>query len=196
MLQTDLTLSVVSDFRIVKMILSDHNLREMIRDSHLVIEPLSEGTVQQNGVDFRMDEEIGISTTIDSEIIDSTSSAEIKKFYQILKSDEEHFIFSPRNHYLLTTKERIKMPNDLIGFCGLRSTFARLGFLSPLTIIDAGFEGTLTIGVFYGGSSAIRIPVGCRFLHVVFAHLVEKADVPYQGKYKNQKGVSIPKALV
>ena len=179
------------------MILSDNNLRTMIRDNHLVIEPLSEDTIQQNGVDFRMDEEIAINTAIaDSETIDSTSSEEIKKFYQIIKSNGENFVFSPRNHYLLTTKERIKMPANLMGFCGLRSTFARLGFISPLTIIDAGFEGTLTIGVFYGGNMPIRIAVGCRFLHVVFARLIKKADIPYQGKYKSQKGVSIPKALV
>lgn len=78
----------------------------------------------------------------------------------------------------------------------MRSTFARLGFVSPLTIIDAGFEGTLTIGVFYGGNVPIKVPVGCRFLHVVFVLLKSEADLPYQGHYKKQKGVSIPKSLI
>lgn len=83
-----------------------------------------------------------------------------------------------------------------MGFCGLRSTFARLGFVSPLTIIDAGFEGTLTIGIFYGGSAPIKIPVGCRFLHIVFAKLTAKVDKPYQGHYQNQKGVNLPKGVI
>jgi dCTP deaminase len=88
------------------------------------------------------------------------------------------------------------MPLDIMGFCALRSTFARLGFVSPLTVVDAGFEGTLTIGVFYGGSIPIKVPVGCRFLHVVFGQLKTEVNLPYQGYYKMQKGVSIPKSLI
>jgi dCTP deaminase len=179
------------------MILSDRNLRKLIKSSRLVIEPLTIHTVQQNGIDFSMGDELAIGTSAsDTEIINSKSSVDIRKFYQIVKIGERHFVFSPFRHYLLSTKENIKMPSDLMGFCGLRSTFARLGFVSPLTIIDAGFEGTLTIGVFYGGNIPIRVPVGCRFLHVVFAKLTDKADTPYQGHYNKQKGVSLPKALV
>jgi dCTP deaminase len=179
------------------MILSDRNLVKLIKSNRLVIEPLAKDAIQQNGIDFSIADELGVGTsTSNSEILNSKSSADIKKFFQIAKSEEGHFIFSPLHHYLLTTNENIKMPNDLMGFCGLRSTFARLGFMSPLTIIDAGFEGTLTIGVFYGGHSPIRVPIGCRFLHVVFAQLMEEAGIPYQGHYKKQKGVSIPQALV
>ncbi|MEM2144589.1 MAG: dCTP deaminase, partial [Candidatus Jordarchaeaceae archaeon] len=169
------------------MILSDRNLRELIKSNQLIIEPLDSETVQQNGIDFCMGDELAIVTsTSNTEIINSKSSTDIRKFYQIVKNEEGHFIFSPLRHYLLTTKENIKMPSDLMGFCGLRSTFARLGFVSPLTIIDAGFEGTLTIGVFYGGNKPIRVPVGCRFLHVVFAKRADKVDIPYHGQYKRE----------
>ena len=179
------------------MIMSDRNLRELIKSNQLVIDPLTNDAVQQNGIDFSMGDELAIgSSASNAEIINSKSSDDIKKLFQIVKGDEGQFIFSPLRHYLLTTRENIKMPNDLMGFCGLRSTFARLGFISPLTIIDAGFEGTLTIGVFYGGNFPIKVPVGCRFLHVVFAKLMSKAETPYQGHYKKQKGVSIPKSLI
>lgn len=177
--------------------MSDYDLKNMIKSSRLVIEPLADDTVQQNGIDFKMSDELAVSVGANSaEAIDSSSNEEIKESYNIVKSNNGHFVFSSLQHYLLTTIENVKMPNTLIGFCGLRSTFARLGFVSPLSIIDAGFEGTLTIGVFYGGNTAIRVPVGCRFLHVVFAKLMNSVDVPYQGQYKNQKGVSLPKALV
>lgn len=179
------------------MIMSDRDLKNLIKSNHMVIDPLADDTIQQNGIDFKMSDEIAqrIATT-NNEIMDSTSSEEIKKFYHLAKGNEGCFVFSPLQHYLLTTKENVKMPNDLMGFCGLRSTFARLGFISPLTIIDAGFEGTLTIGVFYGGNVPIKVPFGCRFLHVVFAQLMSEAEVPYQGQYKKQKGVSIPKSLI
>ena len=179
------------------MILSDLNLREIINSKQLIIEPLKENAIQQNGLDFRLNDELAAGTSTNSnDIIDSTSSESIKKFFQVTKTDNGYFVLEPHRNYLLTTQEYLKMPNDIMGFCGLRSTFARLGFVSPLTIIDAGFEGTLTIGVFYGGSASIRIPVGCRFLHVVFGELLTEVEAPYRGQYKSQKGLSLPKALV
>jgi dCTP deaminase len=179
------------------MILSDCDIKQMIALKCLKIEPLSLDTIQQNGIDLKLGDKIATtlkSTTL--ETIDSSSSEEIKKAYTILTSDNNKSTIEPSKHYLFTTEERITMPNDVMGFIGLRSTFARLGFFSPLTIIDAGFEGTLTVGVFYGGSIPINIPIGCRFLHVVLAKLLTPAEVPYEGHYKKQQGVSLPKALV
>jgi dCTP deaminase len=179
------------------MILSDNDIKRAIESENLKIQPLSDDTIQQNGVDFRVSNEFAVgSSNGNAEMIDGGSSQSINSFFKISKCNKENIVLEPLKNYLLTTQEQVKMPNDLMGFCGLRSTFARLGFVSPLTIVDAGFEGTLTIGVFYGGSAPIKIPIGCRFLHVVFAKLLTKAGRPYQGTYKGKKEVSLPKALV
>lgn len=179
------------------MILSDFELKHMISSKRLMVEPLSDDTVQQNGVDLKISNEIamGISRS-NAECMDSTLNEDIRKFYEIIKSIDGHFILSPLHHYLLSTQEYLELPNDLMGFCGLRSTFARLGFVNPLTIIDAGFKGTLTIEAFYGGSIQIKIPVGCRFLHVVFAKLSTQVDSPYRGYYQNQRGIKLPKSVI
>lgn len=178
------------------MILSDFELKHMVSFKRLIIEPLSEDTIQQNGIDLKISEEIAMGTKRnDVACIDATSNEDIKKFYEIIKSDDGSFVLSPLRNYLLSTQEHLELPNDLMGFCGLRSTFARLGFISPLTIIDAGFNGTLTIESFYGGSTPIKIPVGCRFLHVVFAKLTSQVDAPYRGHYQHQKGIKLPKSV-
>jgi dCTP deaminase len=179
------------------MILSDVDLKQMIETKALVIEPINKDTIQQNGLDFTVNNEFAIGKQEpENKTIDSTSSDNIKKAFYISKDVSSFFICDPLKNYLFTTREVIKMPNNIMGFCGLRSTFARLGFISPLTVIDAGFEGTLTIGTFYGGSAPIKVPVGCRFLHVIFAKLLTEAETPYQGSYKGQKGVSLPKSLL
>ncbi len=179
------------------MILSDAKLLEIINSKQLLIEPINNKTIQQNGIDFTVSNELAVGKpTANGEPIDASSSDSIKDAFQVMKCIDSAFIVEPLKNYLLTTQEYIRMPKDIMGFCGLRSTFARLGFVSPLTIIDAGFEGMLTIATFYGGSAPIKIPVGSRFLHVVFAKLLSDADHPYEGQYKNQKGVSLPKALV
>ncbi len=178
------------------MILSDSELKKMIQSKRLIIEPLSDDTIQQNGVDFRTGNEIAVvAPRNDAELMDASSDEEIKKSYEMIRSDDGHFILSPLHHYLFSTQEHLELPNDLVGFCGLRSTFARLGFVSPLTLVDAGFKGTLTIGVFYGGSNSIKIPASCRFLHVVFAKLTTQVDAPYRGQYQSQKGIKLPKAV-
>ena len=177
------------------MIMSDCDLTKLLESGQLIIDPLSKDTIQQNGIDFKIGNEIGERTRNAAEkIIDSKSTEDIKNSF-LVTENESDFILSPLQHYLLTTKERIRMPDNLMGFCGLRSTFARLGFVSPMTVIDAGFEGTLTIGIFYGGNSPIKVSIGTRFLHVVFAQLKTKTEIPYEGYYKMQKGVSIPKSL-
>lgn len=178
------------------MILSDKDIKRVIESGSLKIEPLAKDTIQQNGVDFRISNELAVRTSANSgELLDGASPDSIRKSFHISKSDVGYFVLAPFQSYLMTTQEYVKMPTDLMGFCGLRSTFARLGFVNPLTIIDAGFEGTLTIGVFYGGNDPIKVPVGSRFLHVVFARLMDRVDKPYKGHYTKQKGVSLPKAL-
>jgi len=179
------------------MILSDFELKHMISSKRLVVEPLSDDTVQQNGVDLKISSEIAMGTSrSNAECMDASSNEETKRFYEIVKSRNGYLILSSLHHYLLSTQEYLELPNDLMGFCGLRSTFARLGFVSPLTIVDAGFKGTLTIEAFYGGSASIKIPVGCRFLHVVFAKLTTQVDSPYRGYYQNQRGIKLPKAVI
>lgn len=169
----------------------------MISSKRLVIEPLSNDSVQQNGVDLKVGNEIAINVSRrDVKYVDATSSEEIEKSYKMMRSRDGYFILSSLHECLFSTQERIELPNDLVGFCGLRSTFARLGFMSPLTVVDAGFKGTLTIGVFYGGSNQIKIPASCRFLHVVFAKLARQVDAPYRGQYQSQKGIRFPKPVI
>jgi len=177
------------------MIMSDRDLKDLLKTNKLSIDPLSDDSIQQNGIDLTIGDEIALSISAEDQIIDSTSEQDIQKTYKILKSENGSFVIRPFAYFLLTTKEFIKMPNDLMAFIAIRSTFARLGFSSPMTIVDAGFEGTLTIGIFYGGKSSIKIPVGCRFLHLVFAKLATQSTAPYRGYYKNRKGVSLPKGL-
>ena len=177
--------------------MGDCDLKDLLKSNKLIVDPLSDDSIQQNGIDFKIGNEIAeCRPTNKNEVMDSTSNDEIRKFYHSIEADNGYFVFSPLHHYLLLTKEKVKMPLDIMGFCALRSTFARLGFVSPLTVIDAGFEGTLTIGVLYAGNISIKVPVGCRFLHIVFGQLKTEVDLPYQGYYKMQKGISIPKSVI
>ena len=85
------------------------------------------------------------------------------------------------------TKEHIWMPNDLMAFVQLRSTWARKGFMIPPTVIDAGFSGMITLEI--ASFAAQPLPIGERFAHVIFAKLCSPS-APYDGKYQHQTGIT------
>jgi len=86
-----------------------------------------------------------------------------------------------------TTAEYVKMPNDLMAFVQLRSTWARKGIMLPPTVVDAGFEGNITLEIAVFGTQ--RLPVGQRFAHLIFAKLCSPSE-PYAGKYQGQTGIT------
>lgn len=86
------------------------------------------------------------------------------------------------------TRETVTMPNDLMAFVHLRSTWARRGFIVPPTIIDAGFIGSITLEIAKFGDWE-DLPIKQRFAHVVFAKLLTPSE-PYAGKYQGQTGIT------
>lgn len=82
------------------------------------------------------------------------------------------------------TREIVTMPNDLMAFVQLRSTWARKGFMLPPTVIDAGFSGSITLEI-VAFNCLNHLPIGERFAHVIFAKLASPSE-PYRGKYQNQ----------
>jgi dCTP deaminase len=92
-----------------------------------------------------------------------------------------------KDFYLGCTAETLELPNDLMAFVELRSTWARLGFMLPPTIVDAGFRGNLTLEIVRFGVELL--PVGQRFIHLIFAKLTSPTEL-YRGKYDQQSGVT------
>jgi len=79
-----------------------------------------------------------------------------------------------------------KMPPDLIGFCNLRSTWARQGLFIPPTVVDPGFEGQLVIEIVNLSGTGIMLWERERFLHLILADC--SGALPYTGQYQGQRG--------
>ncbi len=166
------------------MILSDRDIKYYLEKKWIIIDPLRDDTVRENGVDLRVGGEVLRFSDNKFEAIG------IDNIYAPIYSKEEgeEFIIMPHEHLLLTTEEYIRLPNDIIGLVNLRSSFARLGLFIPPTVVDAGFEGNLTIEVI-GSEIPIRVKKGQRFLHLIFAKTLTPVENPYNGKYQRQRGV-------
>ncbi len=171
------------------MILSDFDLWNYIRSKRLYIEPFDESIVRENGVDLRLGRQVARLKKVDK-ILDLDAGYEPEEYYEIKEVDE--IIIRPSERLLLHTVEYIKLPLDLMAFVNLRSTYARLGLMIPPTIVDANFEGQLTIELI-GGPFPVKIKTGKRFIHLVFAKLTSPVVNPYSGKYQGQRGVTLPR---
>ena len=177
------------------MILGDRDIKEYIKSGKLKIENLQPDSIRENGIDCRLRPEIAIDTKQEDEFIVDTHDAEsIKKRFTTYKGWKS-FVVPPLTNILLATEERFIMPNNLMAFCAVRSTVARNGFVPPITIMDAKFDGTLTIEAWYGGKNRIRLYSGDRFLHVIFATTLTPVENGYCGVYNGQESLRIPKVM-
>lgn len=173
------------------MILSDWDIRVYIEKKLLIIKPLYDDTIRENGVDLRFGNQFCRFKKNFNTIIDSYNPVP-GEFLECVDVGGEGFVINPLEHVLATTEEWIELPHDLIGFVNLRSTFARLGLYIPPTIIDSGFKGQVTIEII-GSSVPVKIYPGQRFIHVIFARTSSPVFRPYRGKYQEQRGVTPPK---
>jgi len=142
------------------MILSGREIAWYMATGKLKIDPVDECQFQQNGIDL---------------VLESTNSV--------------NSTFSKGNFYLGCTREVLELPDDLMAFVELRSTWARTGLMLPPTIVDAGFKGNLTLEI--AAFATIVIPLGQRFAHLIFAKLTSPSR-PYDGKYFGQRGITGP----
>lgn len=143
------------------MILSGREIEWYISQGKLKIDPVTPEQFRENGIDLLLDQIQGHPTN-----------------------------FVKGEFILGCTKEILHLPDDLMGFVELRSTWARSGLLIPPTIADAGFQGNLTLEIV--SFSDIKVPYGQRFAHLIFAKLTSPS-VPYKGKYQGQRGITEPK---
>lgn len=171
------------------MILSDRDIRGLIALGELVVEPLDGEVIRENGLDLRLGRGY-CRFRRTGRVLDPRSPGDPGEFYECGEADE--IIVQPYEHILLHTLEYIKLPPYLAGLVNLRSTWARTGIYIPATVVDAGFEGQLTIEV-VGSSFPVKLYPGDRFLHLVLVRLNTPAEKPYEGTYKGQTGVRLPK---
>ena len=171
------------------MALSDFDLENYIRAKRLVINPIHDDTVRENGVDLRVGDNIARLKKREK-LFDTKGDVEVDSYYTFERGDA--FIIQPREKVLICTMEYVELPSELMGFVELRSTFARCGLLLPPTILDGGFKGQITLEV-EGSSFPIKLYRGDRFAHVVFLKLASPISKPYAGRYQGQKGVTLPR---
>ena len=173
------------------MILSDGEIRKLIQEKSLQIEPLDEAQVQPASVDIRLGNTFCVLEDTFHGII--RLQDEIK--YKTMTTDR--YLLLPGQFILATTMEYFKLPDNLTAFVEGRSSLGRLGlFIQNAGWVDPGFEGEITLELFNANRCAIELQAGDRVGQLVFARMKESALRPYSGKYQKQKGATGSKVFM
>ena len=101
----------------------------------------------------------------------------------------------PGCHLLGHTVERFDMPEDVVGYCFGKSTYARCGLIVNVTPLEPGWAGQVTLELHNAASRPIRIYPGEGICQFVFVQ-IERPSVSYRarrGKYMEQRGVTLPR---
>lgn len=177
------------------MVLSDRDLKSSLKKGHIKIIPFSNDIVRENGVDFRLSDEICHHLKANKNfILDPMDPISVRRAYgKVIRSDK--MVIKPQEQVLLSTIEHLEMPADVMGFVELRSTWARHGLSMPPTIIDAGFVGTITLEVINHAPYSILLRKAQRFAHIIFAKTHSRVENAYSGTYLGQQGIKLPKVL-
>jgi len=157
-------------------VLADRDIEAGLADGTLDIDPFLAKNLTPNGYDL----------TVDEVFIKKTGS----------HISEGMAVIPPLTWFAVSTKEYVRMGPKVTSQLWIRSSYARKGILASFGKVDAGFQGTLTIGCFNASHEPVEIPIGDRFCQIVFEHLESEPKALYHqrsGTYQNQRGVTLQK---
>jgi dCTP deaminase len=178
------------------MILPDHEIRKMLEEGKLVIEPLenTDLQIQPAGVDLRLGNEFRIFKVGSTPYID-TRQKNTDYTESVVLEDDRPFIIHPGEFVLASIKEYIKMPCNLMGSVDGKSSLGRLGIAIHTTSasINPGWEGRFVLEITNMGRMSVALYPNMRIAKLVIHKLSSDCQRPYntrdECKYNKQDRV-------
>lgn len=177
-----------------RMIFSDRDLRALIEEGRLAIEPFDPKAVQPSSIDLRVGDQFRVFANNRYPYIDVRQPME-DLTELVTASEDEPFILHPGEFVLAATLERVSLPDDVVGRLEGKSSLGRLGLLihSTAGFVDAGFEGYLTLELSNVANLPITIYPGMKIGQISLFKMTSPAENPYGSgvlgsKYRGQVG--------
>lgn len=185
------------------MILSDRDIKRYLKEGRLVITPPPDFSEQLGAcsMDLRLGNDFNVFDHSRLPFIDLKGDYDIESFMKkITVPDTEHFVLQPGEFVLASTRERLEIPDDLVGHIDGRSSLGRLGLIihGTASTFAPGFRGTAVLELSNIGRMPIALYPGMRVCSFAFSMLSSPAEVPYyknpKAKYSNQDGPEASRA--
>jgi len=180
-------------------IIPDWKIKELARQG--MIDPFTNELIKNGaisygsssyGYDIRVADEFKIFTNVNNVVIDP------KQFdsnaFVDFKGDV--CIIPPNSFVLARSLEYIRLPRNITVIMTNKSTYARCGVVSPITVLEAGWEGHITIEISNTTPLPAKVYANEGIAQILFFESEADCTTSYadrKGKYQHQTGITLPK---
>ncbi len=177
-------------------VLSDRDIKDEIKKGSISIEGISEDQIGPSSVDLSLGSEFRIFKHSEVTHIDPREGKFDHLMELVKKEDKDAFIIHPGEFILATTREYVKVPDNMIARLDGRSSWGRLGIVIHSTAgsVHPGFEGKLTLEMANISKVPVKLWPGSRICQLTFERMSSPAENPYNkrkgSKYQGQKDPS------
>ena len=159
--------------------------REELRAAVAGDPPLVEGIdadvqIQTNGIDLRVER---IQRLTSPGLLGAADALREPAAREDLASDKDGWWDLHRGAYVITYREKVNLPHDLMALARPRSTLLRSGVAIHAAVWDAGYSGRGEGLLSVLNARGWRLQRGARVLQLVFFRLSTPTLEGYRGRY-------------
>lgn len=162
------------------MVLSDREIKDIITHKHPLVEPCNFDNIGPASIDLTLADDFVDESGVRTRLEDGLNA----------------FNILPGEFWLMSTKETINVPNNMVAVVKGKSSLACKGLMIECAgFIDPSFSGQITLEVKnLNKEKILSLTPGMKICQVVFLKMNEPAENPYSAEnghhYQNQKGTT------
>ena len=159
--------------------------REELRAALAATPPLVEGIesevqLQTNGIDLRVERVQRLSSP---GLLGAADAVREPAAREDVQCDKDGWWDLHRGAYVITYREKVNLPHDLMALARPRSTLLRSGVAIHTAVWDAGYSGRGEGLLSVLNARGWRLQRGARVLQLVFFRLSTPTQEGYKGRY-------------
>lgn len=161
------------------MILSDKDIKGLLKSGTMKISPLSDDQIGPASVDLTLSNEWHFfKDSLKKRVVD-LSKTPFQKAFTVRKA--KSMVLRPGEMCLAKTKEKITLPGNIMGNLEGRSRYARMGLVIHITsaLVQPGSDNHQVLEIVNLAPFPVKLHAGMRISQVVFHDLKTGTGKPY-----------------
>jgi dUTP pyrophosphatase len=164
-------------------VLAREEIRRLLAHAPPIVEELGdvERQLQPNGVDLRIDRVFKLTSP---SLLGETDALREPSAREEIVPDRDGWWDLHQGSYVMTVRERVNLPADVMALGRPRSTLLRSGVAIHTAVWDAGYVGRSEALLSVLNGRGFRVQRGARVMQLVFMRLEQPTREGYRGKYQ------------
>ena len=162
------------------MILSDRDIRKMLKEGKIIISPLENKQIGPASIDLTLSNEWYFFRPLLKKRTVNLAKTPFQRAFT--KKEVDSITLKTGQMCLAKTKEKITLPDDVMGKLEGRSRYARMGLIIHITsaLVQPGSSNRQVLEIVNLAPFPIKLHAGMRISQIVFEKMNSKTTKPYK----------------